>query len=58
MEPLVQIRRGELGRHADGILDGISVGAAVADDRTAFDAQQRRTAKFGVVDPFLEVRIG
>ena len=41
--------------HADRILDGVGVRRSVADDAHALDAQQRRAAVFGVVEPLLEI---
>ena len=47
--------RGEVAGDADGVLDRLGVRAAVGDDAAAFDAEERRAAVFGVVDPLLDV---
>src|SRR5688572_26713978 len=45
----------EVARDAHGVLDRLRVGAAVADDAAAVDAEERRAAVLGVVDALLEV---
>src|ERR1017187_4136237 len=51
---LVDFAAGEFGGHADGVLDGVGVGAAVADDARAAHAEQRRAAVFGIIQALLE----
>ena len=51
-------RVGKFRRHADGVLDGVGVRRAVADDADALHAQQRRAAIFGVIQALLEVGEG
>src|SRR5438094_267911 len=53
---LVHFPVGELGRHANRVLDGVGVASSVADDASAADAQQRRPAVFGIVHALLESR--
>src|SRR5437762_9033720 len=55
---LIDPSLGELRGHADGVLDGIGIGPAVADDARAFHAQQRCAAIFRVVHPLLEMPEG
>src|ERR1017187_5055291 len=51
---LVDSAAGAFGGHADGVLDGVGVGPAVADDARAAHAQQRRAAVFGIIQALLE----
>src|SRR5205085_9966593 len=44
--------------HAHGVLDGLCVRAAVADDASALHAQQRRAAVFRVIPPLLQATEG
>ena len=37
------------------VLDGVGIGAAVGDDANALDAQQRRSAVFGIIHALLEI---
>src|SRR5713226_4263386 len=55
LDLLVDVVHGELAGHADGVLDGLGVGAAVADDAAALDAKERGAAVFGVIHPLLQV---
>src|SRR5580700_10758291 len=41
----------KIGRDTDGILDGVGIRTSVTNDTHAFDAQQRRAAVLGVIDP-------
>ena len=43
-DALVHIAGCKIRRHADGVLDGVGVRPAVANDAYAFHAQQRRAA--------------
>jgi hypothetical protein len=54
LDPFVDLSFGELGGHANGVLDGVGVGAAVRDDANALDAQQRSAAVFGIIHALLE----
>src|ERR1700722_20871728 len=57
-DPLVDVAAGELGSHADGVLNGVGVGPAVADNADAAHPQQWRTAVFGIVHALLEILEG
>ena len=54
-DAFVDVAAGIIGRDPDGVLDGVGVGTAVADDAYAFDAQQRCAAVFGIVEAFAEL---
>src|ERR1017187_507613 len=51
---LVDLAAGEFRGHADGVLDGVGVGPAVADDARAAHAQQGRAAVLGIIQALLE----
>src|ERR1035438_2389783 len=46
-DALVDFAAGELGGHADGVLDGVGVGASVADDAGAAHPQPPGPAALG-----------
>ena len=54
-DPFVDVLPGQLGGYADGVLDGVGVGAAVGNDADAFDAEEGSAAVLGIVETFLEV---
>jgi len=45
-------------RNPDGVLDGIGVRPAVADNTDAFHAQQGSAAVLGIIHPLAEVAVG
>ncbi len=58
LNALVNLSAGQFRSNADGILDGVGVGAAVRDDADALDAQQRRSSVLGIIHALLEVLKG
>src|ERR1700733_7230496 len=54
LDPFVHFSFGEFGGYANGVLDGIGIGAAVSDDANTLYAEQRRAAIFGVIYALLE----
>src|SRR5437773_2157830 len=56
LDVLIDFSIGEFGRHPDGVLDGIGVGSAMADDASPAHPQQRRAAVLRVVQPFFKIR--
>src|SRR5436305_7552592 len=52
---LVDAASGAFRSDADGILDGVRVRRAMADDGYAFQPKQRRASVLGVIEPSLEV---
>src|SRR5215469_11897468 len=58
LDPLIHVTFGKFLGHADGVLDGFGVGAAVADDADAAHTQQRRAAVLGIVHAPLEIGEG
>src|SRR3990172_7300462 len=52
---LIHVVLAEFVRDPDGILDGIRLGAAMADNRDSLHAKQRRAAVFGIIQPAPEL---
>src|SRR3984885_2644159 len=58
LDPFVDLSFGELGGHADSVLDRVGVGAAVGDDANPFDSEQGSAAVLGIIHPLLELLEG
>ena len=51
---LIDMAAGEIDRDADGVLDRVGIGSAVADDAHALDSEQRGAAELRIVYSLLE----
>lgn len=49
---------GQFIRHQNGIMNGLGIGAAVADNGGAVQPKQRRAAILGIIDSFFEITKG